>query len=426
MNERRARRRDLRRGRRRIHAPRHVNTILRNIVGPTLGWLFHIETENRALVKRLKGPYLLIANHACVLDPFMINCQIPAPVHYVVSDSNFRSRLVDFALGLVGSIPKTKAVSDLETVKNIVKVKAHGGIIGLYPEGQNTWDGHTLPIYPATAKLVKSLKIPVVAAKVQGAFLSLPRWARSFRRGRIVISFDQVFTVEELRAATLDEVHERLVSALEHDESEWQRTHRVIYRGKHRAEYLEIVLCVCPHCNTIGTLVSEGEHLGCSACGYRVRMTAQGFFTAASDHRPAHDSIRAWNLWQSDFLTRSVEQYAQSDACEPLFEEPRVIAKTGYKSRPLEPLANGRLQFFSDRIRLIPETGAPAIDFPIAGIEGINVQNSEHLEFYLGGNLYKMTIDNRRGNTYKWHLAVKHLQSLASSGGETAAGARGA
>ncbi|TVQ38269.1 MAG: hypothetical protein EA384_09770 [Spirochaetaceae bacterium] len=421
MNQNRARRRDRRRARRHIHAPRHFNTFLRSALGPTLGWLFRIETRNRQLVRDLKPPWVLIANHACVLDPFMINCQIPAPVHYVVSDSNFRSRLVEFGLGLVGSIPKTKAMSDLETVKNIVKVKASRGIIGVYPEGQSTWDGHTLPIYPATAKLLKALKIPVVAAKVQGAFLSLPRWARSYRRGRIVISFDLVYTTEQLKAAAVDEIYDGIRRALEHDEFEFQRQSMVPYRGSARAEYLEIVLCVCPHCHSIGRLLSAADMLTCEQCGYRVRFSARGFFESDGGFPLYHDTIRSWNLWQSGHLGRTAERHAASQSCDPLFEEPRVIVKIGYKSSPLEPFARGRLQMHADRIILLPEDGAAPVVFLLSDIEGINVQNSEHLEFYARGSLYRVTIADRRGNSYKWHLTVRHLQSL-SAGARAASG----
>ena len=415
MNENRARRRDRRRARRRIHAPRHVNAFLRSVVGPTLKWLFHIETENREMVRQLKPPYVLVANHACFLDPLMINCQVDAPVHYVVSDANFRSRLVGFALDLVGSIPKTKAMSDLETVKNIVKVKASGGIIGVYPEGQNTWDGHTLPIYPATAKLFKALKIPVVAAKVQGAFLSMPRWARSYRRGRVVISFALVYTAEQLKAAGVDEVHNGISEALEHDEFEYQRRTMVPYRGKNRAEYLEIVLCVCPHCHSIGRLRSRADTLSCERCGYRVRFSAYGFFESDNGRPLYHPTIRSWNLWQSDHLRRTAQQYVDAQLCDPLFEEPRVSLKIGYKSRPLQPLERGRLQLYADRITLLPERRGEPITFPLRDIEGINVQNSEHLEFYARGALYRVTIAERRGNTYKWNLTVRHLQHCCSA-----------
>lgn len=412
MSTNRSRRRDARRARRRIRASRHFHTFLRFALGKVLNWLFRIRTQNRQLMRTLKPPYVVIANHACVLDPFMINCQIPAPIHYVVSDSNFRSRLVNFGLGLVGSIPKTKALSDLETVKNIVKVKANGGIIGLYPEGQNTWDGHTLPLYPATAKLLKSLKIPVVAAKVQGAFLSLPRWGRRFRRGEVVIAFELVYTTEQLRAADAEQIYDRITEALHHDESEYQRRAGVRYRGRDRAEYLEIVLCVCPHCRSIGTLHSEGDELGCSRCGYRVRFTPQGFFETRSQSPLYFETLRDWNLWQTEFLQEAAQRHVAAQSCDPLFEEPSVRVQTGYKSSPLERLATGRLELHADRILLVPDNGLEPMSFLHAEIEGMNVQNSEHLEFYVRGTLYRITSTDRRGNTYKWLITVQHLQSI--------------
>ncbi|MFW5836345.1 MAG: lysophospholipid acyltransferase family protein, partial [bacterium] len=140
------RRRHARRARRKIRGSKTMNRFLRLTLGPWLARRYRVRTENLELVKRLRPPYLVLANHMCVWDPFFVNNFVPEVIHYVVSDANFRSKLVEFGLGLVGSIPKTKVMSDLETVKNIMKVKEAGGIVGIFPEGQNTWDGHTMPM----------------------------------------------------------------------------------------------------------------------------------------------------------------------------------------------------------------------------------------------------------------------------------------
>jgi len=87
---------------------------------------YSVTAENLDVVRNLRPPYLVLPNHTSVWDPFFVNKFIPGVIHYVVSDSNFRSRIVEFGLGLVGSIPKTKVMSDLDTVKNIMKVTRAG------------------------------------------------------------------------------------------------------------------------------------------------------------------------------------------------------------------------------------------------------------------------------------------------------------
>lgn len=380
-------------------------------VGPYFRWLFHIETQNLELFKRLKPPFVVLGNHACVLDPFLVNSWIPAPVHYVVSDSNFRSRLVDFGLSLVGSIPKTKALSDLETVKNIVKIKMKKGIIGIFPEGQSTWDGHALPKVYSTAKLLKSLKVPVVVAKITGAYFSFPRWSRRLRRGKIELSYSLGLTVEELKSSGVDEIYRRISELLDHDEFEAQRTRMVAFRGPRRAEYVERVLFDCPECKSLNTLRSSGHELTCTACRYTVRFGRYGFFEPVSG--PLYfDSVRSWNLWQIANLQRRISEMAKEGSPEALFSEPKVNVQIGYKSSPLKKLDSGRLTCYLDHIEL---AGARTTRFNVAEIEGMNVQNNEHLEFYYRGDLYRVSVPTPRRNTYKWNAAVHHIQQSAVS-----------
>lgn len=403
---RRRKRRDARRERRKIHASRHFNTFLRYTVGPYLRWLFRVDPQNTELFDKLKPPYVVLANHACMLDPFMVNAWLPAPIHYVVSDSNFRSRLVDFGLSLVGSIPKTKALSDLDTVKNIVKIKMKKGIIGIFPEGQSTWDGHALPMVYSTAKLLKSLKIPVVVAKITGAYFSFPRWARGVRRGRVELHYHVGMTVAELKQSSVDQIYQRITELLDHDEFEAQRDRMVPFLGPRRAEYVERVLFNCPECKALDTLQSRGDLLGCTSCGYTVRFGVYGFFEPVSG--PLYfETIRAWNLWQIENLSKRLDGMAQEGSREPIFSESDAIVRIGYKSSPLEPLDRGRLTCYLHRIVL---SGAEEHTFDIARIEGMNVQNMEHLEFYHEGNLYRVTLPSPRGNTYKWNAAVHHIQ----------------
>jgi 1-acyl-sn-glycerol-3-phosphate acyltransferase len=407
------RRRHARRARRRIRASRNLNRILRLTLAPWITSRYRVEAENVQVVRRIRPPYLILPNHTSVWDPFMVNKFVPGVIHYVVSDANFRSKIVEFGLGLVGSIPKTKVMSDLDTVKNIMKVKDSGGIVGIFPEGQNTWDGHTMPMYYSTAKLAKLLRVPVITAKIAGAYLSKPRWSKKRRRGRVTIRYDLAFTPEQLRSASVEEIDARIVAMLDHDEFDHNRIHRNTYVGPDRAEYAEIALFACPQCNRFDTLRSEGNVLRCTQCGYAVRFDLYGFFQPVSGAL-RFDSMRSWNLWQTEELRRRLIVFVANPASPPLFTEELVKVEIGYKSMPLEHFLTGRVELYPDRIEMTPREGEPA-SFPIKEVIGINVQNNERLEFYAGDDLYRLTILDPRGCTYKWDLAVRFMQELAAS-----------
>lgn len=411
-------RRDRRRERRTVHANPYVHRLLRFLARRVLLAFFRVEVRGKPLIANAVGPLVLLGNHSSVIDPFITGIFVNKPIHFVVSDSQFRSRFVSWVLGLVGSIPKTKVMSDLDTVKKIVAVKSAGGVIGIFPEGQSSWDGHRLPIVRATDKLVKSLKIPVYVARIEGAYLAWPRWARRPRRGRIRITFQKLFNGDDLRSLPLASVSAELERALSVDVFAYQQETRQLYRGSRSAEYLERVLFVCPDCEGINTLRSHRRRLRCDACGYAVTYTNEGLLEARRGVLRFR-TIREWNTWQmewfADYLYRKQAETdaASSNAADrtprPLLTEPEVILREGYKTQPLNNLGRATMELFPDRLTLTLSDRS-VITVPLASLEGINVQNNEHLEFYADTNLYRISTVSPRGNTFKWDYAVRLLQ----------------
>jgi 1-acyl-sn-glycerol-3-phosphate acyltransferase len=379
----------------------------------TLGtWLernFCSAAENRELFDTVKPPYFLMSTHNCVFDPFIIADFVPEPISYLVSDAAFRKPFMGWALGLVGSIPKTKAVSDLGAIKNIMNIKKKGGVIGVFPEGQSPWDGHSFPIIYSTAKLLKLMKIPVVAAHKQGAYFSMPRWAKSRRKGKVTIRFELGFTPEEIKESSPDDIYRKLTKLFEHDEYELQRRDMIRYTGKDRAEYLEIALFICPECRKIGTMNSEGDDFFCSSCGYKVFYNEYCFFER-QDGNLHFDSIRDWNKWQEEYLTGYLSTGDGDSKQAPLFQDEEIDLQTGYKTDPMVKAGRGILQLYRDRIIFRPEGTTEELTFPMAEIEGINVHEDEKLEFYHMNTLYRFDSENKRISMYKWYLCVRNLQ----------------
>lgn len=403
-------RRARRRERRRVHANPHIHRFLRFVVRQVLGAAFSIETVGRETVNRASGPFIILANHSAVIDPMVLGIYVNKPIHFVVSDSQFRSRLLGWVLRLVGSIPKTKAMSDLDTIKKIVAVKSAGGVIGLFPEGQSSWDGKNLPIMRATDKLLKSLKVPVYTARIEGAYLAWPRWARRFRRGPIRITYSRLFSPADLKELTVAQVGERLEEALAVDIWAFQRDTRFRYRGSRHAEYLERVLFVCPACHGLDTLVSEGRRLSCRSCNHSVLFNERGFFEAprGSLH---FTTVSDWNRWQLDWFAAYLSRNGTSVSGDgPLLKEAGMVVREGYKTQPLRTLGRATIYLYTKRLEFVLENGS-TMTFPLKSLEGINVQNNEHLEFYHAFSLYRLSPESPRGNSLKWDYAVRRLQN---------------
>ncbi len=408
-------RRKNRREKRKIRAYLYFNKLLRITVGRYLLKKFNVKSKNRGLVIHTPPPYLILPNHCSFFDPFIINALVPHQIYYVTSDATFRSPLLNFALGLVGAIPKTKAVSDLETVRHIMNIRRRRGVIGVFPEGQSSWDGHTLPLIYSTAKLVKLLKVPVIVPIVHGSFFSRGRWTRGPRKGKITIHFHKGISPEECKKLSVDQLYEKMNSLLEYDEYEYQKNVMVPFHGRKPAENLEQTLFACPHCKEIGGLKSRNDLFYCKSCHHRVKYNVYGFFEQRSESF-YFKTIRDWNLWQTEYLYSFLKDRHRRQSPDALFTDTKAFVRTGFRTDPLKKLDFGRIALYIDRVEIHPEHHERRLlrtkIFDIRKIAGINVQNNEALEFYYGDVLFRLDFFRRRVSSYKWMLSVNFLQNL--------------
>ena len=381
--------------------------ILKAVLGTYLRHKFNLSAENLE-VCGLQPPFLLLANHTKFWDPFLLSLYIPEPVHYVASDEYFRNPLLRFLLRLVGAIPKSKFVSDQMTVMDILRVKRSGGVIGVFPEGKRNWDGRTDELLFATSKLIKHLKVPVVTALLQGAYLSFPRWARKPRYGRIVIQFKNALTSRDVKETDAEAIHAVLSRSLAYDDYMFQREKQILFKGKKLAEHLELYLFTCPHCHALCTMESKGDAFFCRSCKYTVvygqdgRLTPQG--SAVCFETPG-----GWADWQRSYLGEALHAYTGRKAAKPFFEDANVIVRRGGRLIPLKKLSFGQMRLFDDRIEFINLRRQPT-DFQISKISGLNVQYSNQFEFYYDRLLYRFSFRSQKISAYKWVLAIRLLR----------------
>jgi len=343
--------------------PRFLS-FLRGTLGVYLRSAYNVQVENLEVLEELTPPYVILPNHQMLWDPFILNTIIKDPIFFVTSDLQFRNKLVAFLLRFVGAIPKSKFISDFETIRLIMDVKKQKGIIGIYPEGRRSWDGHTTRIVYSTAKLIKLLKLPVVVPVEKGGFFSLPRWSKNRRRGTLIFSFRLGFSAEEGANLSADEIYERLTMMLAYDETDYQKREMIVFDHPKRAEFLELALFICPVCKSIASLRSKGAEFRCTVCNHAVEYTRYGFFEGKGTRKPEFESIRAWNLWQLDYFSSLLLEKQTAGSAEPIMSDRRIWLKVGYRKKPLRKLRLGNMVLYQDRIEFNTMKG-DVLTFPI-------------------------------------------------------------
>lgn len=418
-------------GRTELHAGKGFNKFLKLTLGKTLINMFNIKVEGDEIFKELKPPYIIIGNHTNFYDPFIMSVYVPDPIYFVTADNYFRSRILRFLLKYVGAIPKTKFMSDSDTVRMILKVRNKGGIVGVYPEGRRNWDGNTLPVLYPTAKLVKSLGIPVVSLVTKGGYLSYPRWAINSRKGLLILDYKMLLDGEKIKAMSVDEVYDALTEGIRHDEYKWQRENMVQFKGRRMAEKLEFYLFMCPECRKMGQLKSHGPDFTCKACGYVVIYNDLGFFelapkrsrtnkivhagvSANSDAVLHFDNPSDWNDWQLQKLYDLIIKSRTAKSSIALFQDRGVLMLKGGKVGPLKKVRIGQLLFFNDDI-LFNSLRGESFTFQISMLSGSNVQKNSFFEFYYEKTLYRFFFKLEPVSAYKWVRAIRMTTEAAEA-----------
>ena len=391
---------------------RWFNHLLKWTYGRWLTKIYHIKTQGLEAVQTLRPPYVIVANHVSTRDPFWISTYIPQPVFWVGSDSNMRSYIMRWLLKLVGTIPKAKAIPDIETVNDIVQViRRQKGIVGIFPEGAQNWNGETLPLVPSTAKLLKLLKVPVVRVIIGGGYFALPRWTWKRRKGPVILTFSVLFTPKQLKDYPVETISSRLDQALFHNEFDDPAIKNQPYKSSRRAEHLELSLYICANCDTFSSLRSHGNRLFCTACGASWLLDRfYGLKTLSAPYR-SFPSISKWDAWQKKTVQTKAQRALRKFPNHPVISDPGVLLLQGHKANPLRRIRTGILVLFHNRLELATLFGE-RLQFPLHSLEGITVLKRHLLEFYQGRDLYQVRFPFRYMSARKWTDMMLELQAL--------------
>ncbi len=386
---------------RRYRAGKLLNKFLKLPLRAYMRTLFALSIENGQL-QGIKPPYVVLANHTNFWDPFLLSLCIPDPVYFVTSDAYFRNPVLKQLLKLVGAIPKRKQISDPSTIRGIIDVVKNKGVIGIFPEGSRSWDGRTLPLLKPTAKLIKSLHIPVYSVLFKGAYLTMPRWAAFSRKGRLSMEVGKVLGPDDINGMSVDEIYQRITESLEYDEYTAQRHLMHAYTGRSKAEHIELFLFICPQCKSISSMTSEGDSFKCSTCSCEMLYNDYGFFESRQGAPLPFENPLDWNLWQLEYLDRIIDDKAKDGIMSPITFDDDIMLSTGGRTGALEEKAStGRLSIYCDRLEYLA-SGKDRLIFLISDISGMNVQFNDQLEFIHDNVLFRFSKKSAVFSAYKY------------------------
>lgn len=358
----------------------------------------------------LKPPYIILGNHVNNWDPLFINCFVEETISFVAAAPIFLHPTVKKALDFTGAIPKTKGRADRQTVRDILKAKKAERIIGLFPEGNRSWNGQTEPLIYSTSKLIKLLNIPVVIATIKGGYLSQPRWSDSIRKGKTVVSLEKLWDEEQLKELDIDTLHNELTKALHYSDIEWQATSGIEFKGKRLANYLERHLFMCPSCQQIGKLHSDNDLFSCSQCDYSVRYNTRGTFDAVNGDLH-FEQVYDWDQWQLAKTADKMNDSAFRNHLARTLEDTVKVAVSKNQS-PFNWLGHFDIQWKNDGIYLTQHANSISpLHIKFDEMDGVNVQMHHNLDFFYQDDFYRVQFTNPRSSAYMWYKLIEMNQT---------------
>ena len=337
--------------------------------------LFRISAEGREHIPG-EGPYFLIGNHSHKLDPFFIGAMIRRPIFQMASNEFFRIPLMRRFMWAMGAFPRQKGAADNLAIRYAIKLVQNGHVLAVYPEGGRNWDGKTLPILPTTARLIKLLKLPVVAAVSKGNYLAWPRWANKHRRSPITIYFRKPVTFD--RDTPDEEINAWVQQSIENDDN-YTKIERI--RCRRPAEGLSRLLWRCPECRTLEGLVeNRGKTLSCAQCGKAWEVNAHCMMREEGvDDWKAVREYALLMLREDEIVPLEHEFTDHLEKGEQLFlysGEITLYNAPDYPNLKLSKVDDGRLLLTDRGLVFIRKNGAGSIRFTFENIRGRSTEKN--------------------------------------------------
>lgn len=367
--------------------PRHrvVTSLLRLPVGLYARWKYGIRIE--PFQEEGSRPYLIVMNHQTSFDQFFVAASFRQPIYYLATEDIFSlgwvSKLIRW---LVAPIPIRKQTTDIQAVKNCIRVAREGGSICLAPEGNRTFHGKTVYMNPSIASLTKKLGLPLVIFRIEGGYGIQPRWSNVVRRGKMRSYVKRVIEPEEYQALSGSELAQLIREELFVDEA------RVTgeYRHRRNAEFLERAIYICPWCG-LSTFESSGDIIRCTKCGRRVRHLPTKELEGVGFAFP-HRFVADWYEWQESFLN-STDLMALTGA--PVYAETVRLSRVHvFKHKELLK-KDARVCLYGDRITVDDRV------FPFETTSAVVVLGKNKINLYSGAEVLQLK-GSKRFNALKY------------------------
>ena len=125
-----------------------------------------------------EGGFLLVMNHQSHLDPLIVHSYCPRLLFTMAKSSAFRNPITRWVISWVGAFPTRRYQVDPQSVRMAMRYLGEGKAVGVFPEGERSWDGKLQKLRPGTIRLILKAGVPGIPCGIMGTYQVWPRWGK--------------------------------------------------------------------------------------------------------------------------------------------------------------------------------------------------------------------------------------------------------
>jgi len=123
-----------------------------------------------------KGPFFVVLSHQSHLDSLLLHTFCPRLVYTLAKSSVFRTRFMAWLAPKVGALPTRCYQIDPQAVRVVLRMLQRGRGVGVFPEGERSWDGTLQPLRRGSIGVLLKGGVPVIPRGIVGTYEVAPRW----------------------------------------------------------------------------------------------------------------------------------------------------------------------------------------------------------------------------------------------------------
>ena len=165
-----------------------------------------------------EGGCLIAANHVSYMDPPIVGMAFQHEVNFLARKTLFRG-FGSWIYPRWNAIPVDQENPEVKTLKTVIRLLKDGERVVVFPEGKRSEHGELNPGQPGVGLMVAKSKVPVLPARIFGAYEALPRGAKMIKQSHVTVVFGEplYFDSEEYAkggAETYQRISDEIMEAI--------------------------------------------------------------------------------------------------------------------------------------------------------------------------------------------------------------------